>query len=989
MNQALLGVMAAACAVSLASGVQARDFYIHSTTSNTARTGDQQTPFKWISEINEKQASGVINANDSVIFACGDTLSVAVQPLRLKSGVTYKTTPGCASKPVLTGAVKLSGLSWSLYTGTDVPTGARIFSAKIPPVVTVAGQSVAITNVAQLFDETSASPSRRLQRARHPNVGDGSYASVDDAGNPNSRYVRIGPDTPTPVDGVYSMHLHRSDWKTRKTIALTDSNFLDAEVYVREFDWLMTRLKVNGVNASADQVSLSLDATHEDYLNTTQSLKDLFKLVGNGGYWLENKRWMLDSKGEWYFDPVQRRLYVWREDGKVPTALTTYYASVADYGITAGMEGRRLNEASNHSIEGLANGFSIDGLEVQGTALDGISVFGQPNKDLTPQLNTFSINNVTVRRAGRSGIVVRSILGSPDKGGVKGAVISNSLVEDANQFGITVSHSNEPGTQSVNAFMVASRGVRIVGNSVNRTGLYGNGPMPTAISAVGSGNVIENNSVNIAGFRGIEFGKNAIIRQNVITKSCMVLDDCGAIYAIEEIKPKPDQSTVFESFNSDVTGNFIFDAPGSVDGRPSSVSMSYGVYLDYVVNGVSIAGNFIQGAREYGLVLSGSKDVTVEGNTIVVPKDGSGGLVVSKSGNVQAGGNLVKDNTIVAPEVGARLVSHLHSELTPADVTLVAHGLAQYENNRYATSSKDAFHVHAWDSSPSYVHSAEWAPIHRYIDFGRWQHQEAALEPSHASDFMRDGAGLDSAASVFHFADPSMTLMDAASADFESSVNGWAQESVEHPVVVTRMSSGCAPASSGCLQLVPDVGAPSSVWKDRGRPYGVVKSPWGSLGDVQPGQVYRVDFSARSLTNDALDVGDFVSVNMTGTIADHAGGFRRTYVDKDWGRYSATLHVKAAQANSYVTVEAGSSVGILLDDVRVYRVTPAPTNKVHVITNTTSAQHVAASCPTLLPGQSVENFKNLQDLSESLVCSGGNATVIPAGQSKVFVYQNP
>lgn len=993
-----------ACVICLGGSACATNYYVNSGMWYDTYNGTSATfAFKTIAQVNAKQADGTIVSGDTVIFACNKKYTVANTPLKLKTGVTYKSEACGANLPVLTGAVSLTGLSWAPYSGAGVPAGAQIFSAQLPTSVSVDGVSVALTGriISQLMDPTSSTSSKLMQRARHPNVGGGSYPSVDANGNANSRYFKIGQNTPAHSGSVYPLHLARSTWSGGQGPALDATNYVGAEVYVRQYDWLMSRYKVSGVNAGTDTVDLVLDGSRGEFQDETGFAHDKHDPATQlaGGFWLENKRWMLDAPGEWFYDVADRRLYVWRSDNQVPTSATTYVATVGSYGITGGMtfgaspqDPGKLDENAG-GIVNLANNFRIQGLEIQDTILDGISVLGQPYpySATSNWLNTMVIDGVTVRRAGRSGIAVRSAFGHKRATGVARPTIQNSLIEDANQFGITVSADSVVGAYTPKAYLFGSTEVLIDNNTINRTGLYGDGVMPSAISATGdnilqhpsgganqvsAGSTINRNKVNVAGFRGIEVDKNSKVTNNVITKACSVLDDCGAIYAIRNIGRSGDAAAIaddeiLDSMNVEFYDNFIFDVPGSVDGRHSGVSMAYGVYLDYYVKDATIRRNFIRGAKASGAVFSGSVNVNFEDNTLVADKGGVA-LTVSQSRNAQAGGHVVANNIMLAPDQSSLLIEHT-STLAPEAGQSYVHPMASYSGNRYGAKATAAFGVMTADP----IGGTQFPLIKRFLTFDQWK----GLGSAFASDGV---VGLPAAS--FYTKPLTLTEFTGGNGNFSAStLDPWALTGDSPQLGRQLTQTDCAVGQ--CVDVTPNF-VPS--WKPRKQGSMMNGSLMGS-GGVTADQKFVVQFQAKSLSSDSQEFGESIELDLVNySWANNVNWapmnklvIRAVSIDKQWRTYLVPLQATINGGYPNVHFSFNSNASVALDEVKVFSVDPAsdPGNEFHVVTNTT-LQTVNAPCPTLAAGQTYGDFRLIGDQSVSFAC--GTTTVRPGG-SKVFV----
>ena len=99
-----------------------------------------------------------------------------------------------------------------------------------------------------------------------------------------------------------------------------------------------------------------------------------------------------------------------------------------------------------------------------------------------------------------------------------------------------ISRSGRNGIKAFNA-----KNIKISGNTVVDTGVFPEGAPKKSIAAIESGpnTIIEDNIIKNSGYCGIVFPGQApsssdiplsIVQRNVIENSCLLLDDCGAIY---------------------------------------------------------------------------------------------------------------------------------------------------------------------------------------------------------------------------------------------------------------------------------------------------------------------------------------------------------------------------------------------------------------------------------------------------------------------------
>ena len=275
---------------------------------------------------------------------------------------------------------------------------------------------------------------------------------------------------------------------------------------------------------------------------------------------------MLDNAGEWYYDTAARQLYLKPGTGTPEGRVTVGHR---DYGVFA--NGRAY--------------IIVDGLSILRT-VTGISA--QTGSNLI-------IRNTDIADSEDKAINVTS---SPDSE-IVGCHITNSVRD-----GIWMNYSSN---------------VRIANNVILNTGVIGaprksvaaiHTPCWNCGTTVGKV-VIEGNEIRNSGYIGIFMPNQATVSNNYIVDSCMVLDDCGAIYTGgREFKSTGTRN------NSRIEKNIIVNVLGNPDGRqPNSASAAQGIYLDDFSNTVTVTGNTVINA-DNGMQLHNAAENTISNNAL-------------------------------------------------------------------------------------------------------------------------------------------------------------------------------------------------------------------------------------------------------------------------------------------------------------------------------------------------------------------------------------
>jgi parallel beta-helix repeat protein len=353
--------------------------------------------------------------------------------------------------------------------------------------------------------------------------------------------------------------------------AAAGSDLSGAKVYVRTYGWIIEETTATTISGNILNFS---------------ALQYAVRL--NAGYYLSNKLWMLNTAPGWYHDGAAGKLYVRLPDGSAPSTTSTgrqVEASTTDYGIQL---------SSQPYVK-------FSGIRVIQAGVDGVNIGNSPNTTL---------DNLSVKYSGRNGI---------NFNGTSTGLIQNSKIFESFIDGIYLKNTST---------------ISVYGNTVENSGVT-NGPIRSfaAIQAHGSENVdIERNTVINSGYVGIRFNRNATVKNNVVTDSCMTLADCGAIYSWVDSNYAPEEGgdEFNNPMNSVVIGNIVENVIGNMVGNPDAFASAPGIYLDELSNGVQVTGNTVINA-EKGINLHNAFNVTVDGNWVAYPR--GQGIVVATDYN--------------------------------------------------------------------------------------------------------------------------------------------------------------------------------------------------------------------------------------------------------------------------------------------------------------------------------------------------------------------
>jgi parallel beta-helix repeat protein len=462
---------------------------------------------------------------------------------------------------------------------------------------------------------------------------DGQYLKL--AQHPNSGYFIIDEDT------VYDYE-----------VCLLERNEINDASSLIDYDLDLSGLDVNGAGIYIRTTSWSIeDRTVETFDANTHKLTwtnenkqpfqdeaDTFCAINKDeGYYLDNKLWMLDQPGEWYYDEGNEKLYVWLPDSSGPSNHLVE-ASHYDNGILVAMRGDVV----------------LENLGIAQASVDGITLYNSPR---------FLLSNVDISDSGVNGIYVYN----SSAGTIENCVVKNSV----NQ-GIYVD-----GSFSVSALW----------NLVENTGTVGSPKNSLAAIYANSDYAdITGNTVLNSGYNGIWFKKATLVQNNVVERSCLVLNDCGGIYTWNSTPTIPS--------NSSVIGNVVIDTFGNSDGTPSTMPNTKGIYLDDFTDLIYVADNTLVNTSYSGINLHNASNVTVENNTLYGNLNYQ--LTLKETGNYSSSGvmqnNFVKDNIIFPIGV------HEHVGLWGDHNNIY---LGDFDLNTYSTLYSDLIVIEEVRANPS------------------------------------------------------------------------------------------------------------------------------------------------------------------------------------------------------------------------------------------------------------------------------------------------
>ncbi len=307
---------------------------------------------------------------------------------------------------------------------------------------------------------------------------------------------------------------------------LPSDDLAGATLVWRAADWLIQARPIARVD--------ELDAKHSDerLLVLAAGDDEGFGLLPQTRFYVEGKRWMMDSPGEWVWEDGQ----LWLRLAAGITPHGSVWAAPAAAGILA-------NDSQRLRIAGIA----IRAAEV------GIN--GAGSRDM----------QVTDTRISNS---------------IEAALIAGTRCDLRRlQVDGTVRHGVRANDDA--------RDVSITDSRITNTGMLG---MPkrsrgAIVFELAVGQRVQRNQISDASFVGIRVFRHALVTDNLIERACQRLSDCGGIYTFDRDR---------EPLHVRIERNRIRElgaSPGNA--YTTAASTSFGIYLDDFANGVIVRHNHV------------------------------------------------------------------------------------------------------------------------------------------------------------------------------------------------------------------------------------------------------------------------------------------------------------------------------------------------------------------------------------------------------------
>jgi len=380
--------------------------------------------------------------------------------------------------------------------------------------------------------------------------------------------------------------------------------------------WYHNRVRIESMTSGATTTTITpREPERSNIFNKTAG----FYVVSF--YYFENAYELLDTEGEWYFDPVSSMLYYKPLAGQ-DMATTEVVVPVVDSLLE--IKGTQANRAHDIEVRGIT--FEATTWEYPGSNGVGFTQGNQviENEGLALKTPTGAIDigdayNIRLERN-----VLRNIGGAGinlGKGTTNSEIVGNNL-SDIMSNGIVLASdatANPPATEQVSGITIANNVIEKVGRQYTNA----QGILASFVRDI----LIEHNEIRDFGYTGIQVGQqsfgnvdvgmsNNIVRYNHIHNVMKLHDDGGGIYTLA----RQEGTHIFENWVRDVNR-----------GAWASIWPVAGIYLDNYSEFITIERNVLEnntmdiyeqigiGAQDNAYVSNDIQDQSVKDNAGLEP----------------------------------------------------------------------------------------------------------------------------------------------------------------------------------------------------------------------------------------------------------------------------------------------------------------------------------------------------------------------------------
>ena len=296
-----------------------------------------------------------------------------------------------------------------------------------------------------------------------------------------------------------------------------------------------------------------------------------YPLTNNYGYFIQNHPLTLDTYGEWYYNPLTKKILIYTDSSNPSSLLIA---------VTTQNVLMTINKM---------NYIHINGIEFRGANATALSCNSSTN---------VSIANCEINFSGADALSGNNL---------SYFFFENNVISNTNNTAITLYSSNN---------------TLIKNNFIKNTGLApGMGKSGVgnynSINLTGNNNCLEYNTIDMTGYIPINFqGDAVVIKNNYITNFAFTLDDAGGIYTWNGCPSNPNSIYGINHFDRKIMGNIVLNGIGAAEGTNSNNhKAANGIYLDDNTMNVEVSNNMIANCASFGIFLHNAPENSVIQNT--------------------------------------------------------------------------------------------------------------------------------------------------------------------------------------------------------------------------------------------------------------------------------------------------------------------------------------------------------------------------------------
>ena len=537
-------------------------YYLSSASGNDSysATQAQNQATPWKTIAKLNSFFGSLNPGDSVMLQAGSVFTGPLLPT--KSGTVGH---------LITISIYGSGAA-PVITGFTTLTGWVSVGGNIWQAPCAGGLRVNMVEIA----------SRPQPMGRYPNTGtaNGGYAQVQSFSGTTS---------------ITDSHL------------ASGPNWTGADLVLRKTNWIIERDPI-----------LSQSGGTITYQNSSS-----YSPTVKFGYFIQNSLKTLDQNGEWYYDPVAKKMNLY----STTTPSGSIQASIVD---TLAI----FNNVQNIKINGI--------------------IFTGANKTGMSFLNssTITLTNCTISFSGLDGI------------------------DGTNSNVLNIDYCNFDYNNNDAVYLLGSQNY-VQDCKVQRTATFpGMGNPVDAYTAVwinGGYNTVLHNTIDTTGYIAVKFqGNNNTIQNNLVDYFCYVADDGGGIYTWSGNL----DSNALKNTGS-ITSNIVLHGMTAMAGTDSiTQGIAHGIYLDENTMECAVTGNTVSHCSA-GVFFQDSRNCTIQNNTLY---DNAGQIVMRHNTVTGTLKNNDVSNNFAVSNVDTENVIVISSILSTSTIP----SFAYMHNNHYA-----------------------------------------------------------------------------------------------------------------------------------------------------------------------------------------------------------------------------------------------------------------------------------------------------------------